>query len=142
MLDPFHCVVQSSNSPVDSGDTDFITVAVKRSRLYSVCYFSLSVRFAHNVLIMSTAAALFSTICDFLRNLLNEISCQVTEETVEHIATCINRKIEVAYNSTKIILDELRESIKATACFTGSVIEVLTPPLWNFILVKDQLTLQ
>ena len=39
MLDPFHCVVQSSNSPVDSGDTDFITVAVKRSRLYSVCYF-------------------------------------------------------------------------------------------------------
>ena len=39
MLDPFHCVVQSSNSPVDSGDTDFITVVVKRSRLYSVCYF-------------------------------------------------------------------------------------------------------
>ena len=34
MLDPFHCVVQSSNSPVDSGDSDFITVVVKRSRLF------------------------------------------------------------------------------------------------------------
>ena len=34
MLDPFHCVMQSSNSPVESGDSDFITVVVKRSRRF------------------------------------------------------------------------------------------------------------
>ena len=106
------------------------------------------------------AAALLSTICDFLRNLLNEISCQVTEETVKRIATSIVntvaengvqigewlinsitkvlaliwRGVEVAYNSTKSILEEFCEAIKATACFIGRLTEALTETGWNFIL--------
>ena len=105
---------------------------------------------------MSTEV-LCSTICDFLRNLLNDISCQVTEEVVRRIATCIidtvakngvqigewvinnvlasiRRGVEVAYNSTKIILKEFYGAIKATACFIGRLTEALSFTGWNFIL--------
>ena len=108
---------------------------------------------------MSTEV-LCSTICDFLRNLLNDISCQVTEEVVRRIATCIidtvakngvqigewvinsitnvlaliRRGLEVAYNSTKSILKEFYEAIKATACFIGRLTEALAFTGWNFIL--------
>ena len=113
---------------------------------------------------MSTAATLSSTICDFLRNLLNDISCQVTEEAVRRIATCIvdtvaengvqigewvinsitkvlasiRRGAEVTYSSTKSILKEFYEAIKATTCVIGTLIGTLTEALtftgWNFII--------
>ena len=109
---------------------------------------------------MSTGAVLFSTTCDFLRNLLNDIFCQVTEEVVKRIATrivntvaengvqigewlinritealaLIRRGVEVAYDSTKSIFKEFYEAIKATACVIGTLTEALAWTGWNFIL--------